>query len=67
VTPETGYFLKKRASLLVEADAMLKIDLYDAAGRTAYLAGFHAAQLLFRKRPEGPSRRTRAFMANSIG
>jgi uncharacterized protein (UPF0332 family) len=25
---------------------MLKIDLNDAAGRTAYLAGFHAAQAL---------------------
>jgi uncharacterized protein (UPF0332 family) len=44
VTPETGYFLEKAYRLLVEAEAMLTIDLNDAAGRTAYLAGFHAAQ-----------------------
>jgi uncharacterized protein (UPF0332 family) len=46
VTPETGYFLAKAHRLIAEADAMLKIDLNDAAGRTAYLAGFHAAQAL---------------------
>jgi uncharacterized protein (UPF0332 family) len=32
--------------LLGEADAMLRTKFYDAAGRTAYLAGFHAAQAL---------------------
>jgi uncharacterized protein (UPF0332 family) len=46
VTPETGHFLAKAHRLIAEADAMLKIDLNDAAGRTAYLAGFHAAQAL---------------------
>jgi uncharacterized protein (UPF0332 family) len=30
--------------LLAEADIMLDVGLNDAAGRTAYLAGFHAAQ-----------------------
>jgi len=46
MTPETGYFLDKARKLLGEADAMLTIKLDDAAGRTAYLAGFHAAQAL---------------------
>jgi uncharacterized protein (UPF0332 family) len=46
VTPEAGYFLDKARKLLGEADAMLSINLHDAAGRTAYLAGFHAAQAL---------------------
>jgi uncharacterized protein (UPF0332 family) len=44
MTPESGYFLQKARKLLGEADVMLTIGLYDAAGRTAYLAGFHAAQ-----------------------
>jgi uncharacterized protein (UPF0332 family) len=44
VTPEAGHFLTKARKLLGEAEAMLEIDLNDAAGRTAYLAGFHAAQ-----------------------
>ena len=46
MTPETSQFLEKANKLLLEAEAMLKIGLYDAAGRTAYLAGFHAAQSL---------------------
>jgi uncharacterized protein (UPF0332 family) len=44
VTPETGYFLEKADKLLAEAESVLSINLNDAAGRTAYLAGFHAAQ-----------------------
>jgi uncharacterized protein (UPF0332 family) len=44
MTPETAQFLAKADKLLHEADAMLSINLNDAAGRTAYLAGFHAAQ-----------------------
>jgi uncharacterized protein (UPF0332 family) len=44
VTPESGYFLGKAHKLLAEAEAVLGIGLNDAAGRTAYLAGFHAAQ-----------------------
>ena len=43
MTPEAGYFLDKARKLLGEADAMLTINLNDAAGRTAYLAGFHGA------------------------
>jgi uncharacterized protein (UPF0332 family) len=44
VTPETAQFLVKAQKLLQEADAMLGIRLFDATGRSAYLAGFHAAQ-----------------------
>jgi uncharacterized protein (UPF0332 family) len=36
--------LAKAQHLLTEADIMLGVGLNDAAGRTAYLAGFHAAQ-----------------------
>jgi uncharacterized protein (UPF0332 family) len=32
--------------LLGEAHGMLAMKYYDAAGRSAYLAGFHAAQAL---------------------
>ena len=44
MTPETAQFLEKARRLLHDAAAMLAIDLNEAAGRTAYLAGFHAAQ-----------------------
>jgi uncharacterized protein (UPF0332 family) len=44
MTPETAQFLGKANKLLNEAEAMLGIDLNEAAGRSAYLAGFHAAQ-----------------------
>ena len=41
---QTSAYLDKSRELLDEA--ILRIDLYEAAGRTAYLAGFHAAQAL---------------------
>ena len=44
--PQSAAFLEKAQALLGEAETMLKVDLNDAAGRTAYLAGFHAAQAL---------------------
>jgi uncharacterized protein (UPF0332 family) len=44
MTPEAEYFLIKAEKLVAEAEAMLGINLNEAAGRTAYLAGFHAAQ-----------------------
>jgi len=44
MTPETAQFLAKAQKLLQEVEAMLSIRLNDAAGRSAYLAGFHAAQ-----------------------
>ena len=46
MTPELAQFLRKAEKLLLEAEVILKIGLEDAAGRTAYLAGFHAAQAL---------------------
>ncbi len=44
MTPETAFFLEKSRELLERADAMLRVGLNEDAGRTAYLAGFHAAQ-----------------------
>ncbi len=44
MTPQATEFLEKAQHLLAEADVMLSVGLNDAAGRTAYLAGFHAAQ-----------------------
>ena len=43
---QTSAYLDKSRELLDEANAILRIDFYEAAGRTAYLAGFHAAQAL---------------------
>ncbi len=44
--PESASFLEKADDLLRQAETMLGVGLNDAAGRTAYLAGFHAAQAL---------------------
>lgn len=44
--PETALFLDKARELLEQAESMLGVNLNEAAGRTAYLAGFHAAQAL---------------------
>jgi uncharacterized protein (UPF0332 family) len=44
VKSEAASYLEKAQTLLVEADAIFAIHLNEAAGRTAYLAGFHAAQ-----------------------
>jgi uncharacterized protein (UPF0332 family) len=46
VKPQTGAFLEKARELLEQAQKMLDADLNEPAGRTAYLAGFHAAQAL---------------------
>lgn len=48
--PQTRAFLDKASSLLAQADTMLEVNLTDAAGRTAYLAGVHAAQALIFER-----------------
>ncbi len=50
MTPETSLFLDKADRTLQEADAMVSIALYDPAGRTAYLAAFHAAPALISER-----------------
>jgi hypothetical protein len=46
VKPQTSAYLDKARELLGDAEAMLRIDRNEAAGRTAYLAGYHAAQAL---------------------
>jgi len=44
VKPEAASFLDKARTLPGEAEAILAIHLNESAGRTAYLAGYHAAQ-----------------------
>jgi uncharacterized protein (UPF0332 family) len=46
VKPQASAFLDKSRDLLDQADTMLTVGLNEAAGRTAYLAGLHAAQPL---------------------
>ena len=48
--PQTGAFLEKAGELIDQANTMLSVPLIDAAGRTAYLAGLHAAQALIFER-----------------
>jgi hypothetical protein len=50
MNPQTAAFLDKSRELLVQAGTMLEAGLPDAAGRTAYLAGLHAAQALIFER-----------------
>ena len=42
--PQAAAFLEKSRELLKRADTMLGVGLNEDAGRTAYLAGLHAAQ-----------------------
>jgi uncharacterized protein (UPF0332 family) len=44
VSPEAALHLAKARQSLAKAGAMLAIEMADEAGRTAYLAAFHAAQ-----------------------
>jgi uncharacterized protein (UPF0332 family) len=57
--PQTGAFLDKSRELLDQAGTMLEVGLTDAAGRTAYLAGLHAAQALIFERSGRTIRRHR--------
>jgi uncharacterized protein (UPF0332 family) len=53
--PETARYLEKARKLLSEARAVVPLRLADIAGRTAYLAAFHAAQgLIFERRGSSP-------------
>ena len=47
---QAGAFLEKAGELIDQANTMLSVALTDAAGRTAYLAGLHAAQALIYER-----------------
>lgn len=42
--PESDRFMIKARQLLQRAEKMLVADLAEDAGRSAYLAGYHAAQ-----------------------
>ncbi len=44
--PQASAFLAKSRELLARAETMLGVGLNEDAGRTAYLAGLHAAQAL---------------------
>ena len=44
--PQAAAFLEKSHDLLERADKMLAVGLNEDAGRTAYLAGLHAAQAI---------------------
>lgn len=50
--PQASAFLDKSRELLDDADTMLGVGLNEAAGRTAYLAGLHAAQALIFERTD---------------
>ena len=50
MTPEADQHLAKARQSLSKAGKMLAAELPDEAGRTAYLAGFHAAQALIFER-----------------
>ena len=50
MTPQSALFLEKAQRLIAEAEIMLGVGLNEAAGRSAYLAGFHAAQALIFER-----------------
>lgn len=43
---QAGAYLDKAREVLGQAEAILRIGLNEPAGRTAYLAGLHAAQAL---------------------
>ena len=44
MTPEVTHALERAVTLLDRAETMLRVGLVEDAGRTAYLAGFHAAK-----------------------
>ena len=67
MTPEAKRFLEKAHKLLAEADTMLGVGLNEAAGRTAYLAGFHAAQALIFERTGKVLKAIVACMRSSYG
>jgi uncharacterized protein (UPF0332 family) len=46
VKEQSSAYLEKAREVLEQAEAILRIDLYEPAGRSAYLAGFNAAKAL---------------------
>jgi uncharacterized protein (UPF0332 family) len=60
---QTAAFIGKSRGLLAQAEKMLAVDLAEAAGRTAYLAGLHAAQALIFERTGKIIKRHRGLQA----
>lgn len=50
--PPAAAFLDKARTMLEHARLMVTVNLYEDAGRTAYLAGYHAAQALIFERED---------------
>jgi uncharacterized protein (UPF0332 family) len=50
--PETELYLLKARKMLKSAEVMVSVGESEAAGRAAYLAGFHAAQALIFERED---------------
>ena len=50
MNPSAHLFLEEAERQCVRARVMLGVDLYEDAGRAAYLAAFHAAQALIAER-----------------
>ena len=50
--PHSDAFLGKARELLQQVETILSVGYADAAGRTAYLAGYHAAQALIFERED---------------
>lgn len=50
--PQSDAFLEKARKLLEQAETILHVGYADAAGRSAYLAGYHAAQALIFERDD---------------
>jgi uncharacterized protein (UPF0332 family) len=67
VKTQTGAFLDKSRELLDQADTMLGVNLNEVAGRTAYLAGLHAAQALIFERTGKIIKRIAASRTSSSG
>jgi uncharacterized protein (UPF0332 family) len=66
VTPEADDYLAKAQTLLTDAEAMLEvIHRNNHAARTAYLAGFHAAQALIFERT-GKTAKTHRGVRNML-
>ena len=56
MTPDSQAYLDKSKELLVEAAGLLTHGFNNAAGRDAYLAGFHAAQALIAEKMGKPAK-----------
>ncbi|MCI0600127.1 MAG: hypothetical protein L0Y60_11535 [Beijerinckiaceae bacterium] len=65
MTPEADRFLAKARKLYEHAATMLGVGLNEDAGRTAYLAGFHAAQAFIFGTTQKVFSSTRAFRRSS--